>query len=260
MQPPLLELNNVSIARGDRVALRQVTLRVSVGEHTAILGPNGSGKSTLIKTINRECYPLLEDPDSRIRLFGRDRWHVFELRSLLGIVTQDLVDAYKRDFTGREVILSGFFSSVGVWPHHEVTAAMRDKAEEVLRLMEVEHLADRPMDELSTGEARRLLIGRALVHEPQALLLDEPTNSLDLRALYELREILRKLVGRGITLLLVTHHLPDVIPEIGRVILLKDGQVFRDGPKADVLTSGSLSELFGLPVQLQEQDGYYHLW
>ncbi|MFN0171833.1 MAG: ABC transporter ATP-binding protein [Bryobacteraceae bacterium] len=257
---PLLEFRNVSIARGERVALHSLNLKIALGEHTAILGPNGSGKSTLIKAINRECYPLLVEDDSWVRLFGRDRWNVFDLRSLLGIVTQDLLDSYKRDFTGREAILSGFFSSVGVWPHHEVTAAMRQKADEILHLLEVEHLADRTMDELSSGEARRLVIGRALVHDPKALLLDEPTNSLDLRALYELRDIMRKLARRGITLLLVTHHLPDVIPEIGRVVLLKEGRVFRDGAKEEALTSASLSELFGLEIKLHEEDGYYHIW
>ncbi len=257
---PLLEFRNVTIARGERVALHSLNLKIALGEHTAILGPNGSGKSTLIKAINRECYPLLVEGESWVRLFGRDRWHVFELRSLLGIVTQDLLDSYKRDFTGREAILSGFFSSVGVWPHHEVTGAMRQKADEILHLLEVEHLAGRTMDELSSGEARRLVIGRALVHDPKALLLDEPTNSLDLRALYELRDIMRKLAQRGITLLLVTHHLPDVIPEIGRVVLLKDGRVFRDGTKQEVLTSAGLSELFGLDITLHEEGGYYHIW
>src|SRR5271165_4888863 len=116
------------------------------------------------------------------------------------------------------------------------------------------------MTEMSSGEARRILIARAMVHDPLALLLDEPSNSLDLYATLELRALLRKLARSGIGILIVTHHLPDIIPEICRVILLKDGRVFADGVKTDLLTAERLAELFGVPVELGKRDGYYHLW
>ena len=245
--------------RGDKTALHDITLRVRAGEHVAILGPNGSGKSTLIKTITRECYPLVL-PGSSLTILGRDSWNVFELRPLLGIVSNDLMSASTRDITGLEVILSGFFSSIGIQPYHHVTPEMLDKARAVLDLLEVPHLADRDMTTLSSGEARRILIGRALVHDPLALLLDEPTNSLDLRSALELQAIVRKLAQAGTGILLVTHHLADIIPEIDRVILLRDGRVFADGIKRALLTAERLTELFGLPVELVERDGHYHLW
>ena len=160
----------------------------------------------------------------------------------------------------REIILSGFFSSVGVWPHHIVEPHMEAKVDEVMQLLEIEHLADRPTNELSSGEAHRVVIGRALVNDPRALVLDEPSTSLDIRATRELRELLRKLAAAGKTLVLVTHQLPDLIPEMRRVILMRDGQVFRDGPTPAVLTSAHLSELFGLPLEVVEKNGYYHLW
>jgi len=137
---------------------------------------------------------------------------------------------------------------------------MREKAQEVLDLLEVSHLADRFMDEISSGEARRLLIGRALVHDPLALLLDEPSNSLDLHATLELRDFVRKLAQAGTGILLVTHHLPDIIPEIDRVILLQNGRIFADGDKQQLLSADRLTQLFGLPVELARRDGYYHLW
>jgi iron complex transport system ATP-binding protein len=165
-----------------------------------------------------------------------------------------------RDITGHELVLSGFFSSIGVQPYHHVTPAMLDKTEQVLQLLEIPHLAQREITELSSGEAHRLLIGRALVHDPLALLLDEPSNSLDFRAAIELREMLRKLALAGTGILMVTHHLPDIIPEMERVILLRQGHVFADGPKSELLTSGRLTELFDLPVELARRDGYYHLW
>jgi iron complex transport system ATP-binding protein len=245
--------------RGQKVALHDLTLQIGVGEHVAILGPNGCGKSTLIKTITRECYPLQREGSS-ITILGDDRWDVFTLRSLLGIVTNDLLAACSREFTGSEIVLSGFFSSVGVWPHHHVTPEMRAKAGEALDLLEIPHLADRPVEEMSSGEAKRVLIARALVHDPRALLLDEPTNSLDVFAQHELREILRKLAATGIGILLVTHHLADILPEIGRVIVLSDGRIVADGPKERILKAETLAGVFGLPVEISQRSGYYHLW
>jgi iron complex transport system ATP-binding protein len=258
--PPLLEFQNVTIHRGEKVALDGITLSIAAGEHVAILGPNGSGKSSLIKAITRELYPRFTGNGAGLRIMGRDRWNIFELRVMLGIVSNDLMQSCARDFSGREVVLSGFFSSIGIWPNHEVTAAMEQKADEVLELLEVTHLADRNVDEMSSGEARRILIGRALVHDPKALVLDEPTASLDLHAMHELRLILRKLARAGTSIIVVTHHLPDIIPEIDRVILIKKGRVLHDGAKRETLTSGSLTELFETPVELVERAGLYQIW
>jgi len=257
--PALLAFHHVSVMLGGKRVLHDITLKVGTGEHVAILGPNGCGKSTLIKTITRECYPLIE-PGSSLTILGRDTWNVFDLRSLLGIVSSELMRRCTREITGREMVLSGFFSSIGLQPYHEITAAMMEKSSQVLGRLEARHLADREMTEMSSGEAHRLLIGRALVHDPLALLLDEPGNSLDFRAALELRDILRKLAQAGTGILMVTHHLPDILPEIDRVILLRQGRVFADGAKSELLTTERLSELFGLPVELARRDGYYHLW
>ena len=257
--PPLLAFRHVSVMLGGKRVLHDISLTIGAGEHVAILGPNGCGKSTLIKTITRECYPLAL-PESSLTILGRDTWNVFELRPLLGIVSNELMQRCTREITGREMVLSGFFSSIGVQPYHEVTTAMIEKTKQVLELLEAPHLADREMTEMSSGEAHRLLIGRALVHDPLALLLDEPSNSLDFRAALELRDILRKLAQSGTGILMITHHLPDILPEIDRLILLRGGRVFADGAKSELLTTERLTELFGLPVELARRDGYYHLW
>lgn len=256
---PLIELENVFVRRGDRLGLNGLTLTVQSGEHVAILGPNGSGKSTLIKTIMRECYPLIR-PGTRARILGRQNWNIFELRSHLGIVSNDLMAQCTRDITGRELVLSGFFGSIGVWPNHQLLPEMEETARQAIARLDALHLAGRWVDELSSGEARRLLIARALIHNPSTLLLDEPTTSLDLPALHEVRGHLRSLAASGVGLLLVTHHLDDIIPETERVILLREGAVYADGPKAAVLTSQCLSELFGVSVEVFERDGFYHAW
>lgn len=255
----MIEFENVSVMRGESLALRDVSLRIGLGEHVAILGPNGCGKSTLIKTITRECYPLVR-AGSSVRIMGRDHWNVFELRTLLGIVSSDLMTACTREVTGRDIALSGFFSSIGIWPHQQVTEEMHKKAEQALEMLEVAHLADRFTDEMSSGEARRVLIARALVHDPRALILDEPSTALDLFAQHELRLIFRKLAQAGIGIVMVTHHLSDLIPEIERVVLIDRGQIVADGPKSEILVAPRLSELFGLPLDLTERDGYYNLW
>ncbi len=256
---PLIELKHITVMRGTSIALHDISLTIGAGEHVAILGPNGCGKSTLIKTITRECYPLAR-PETSVAILGRSLWNVVELRGMLGIVSNDLMAQCTREITGFDVVLSGFFSSIGIWPNHHVTDTMRQQAADVLDLLEAPQLSLKPVSEMSSGEARRCLIGRALVHSPKALLLDEPSTSLDLSAQHELRETVRKLACAGIGILLITHHLSDIVPEIDRVILMRAGRIVADGPKADILTAASLRDLFGVDVELAQRDGYYHLW
>ena len=165
---PLLELENVTVVRGERAALHEVTLRIEAGEHVCILGPNGCGKSTLIKTITRECYPLARD-GSAMRILGRERWDIFELRTHLGIVSPDLLASCTTDSTGRDVVLSGFFSSTRIFPHHHPESEHLRKAEAALQRLGIAHLAERPLMQMSSGEAKRTLIARALVHQPHTL-------------------------------------------------------------------------------------------
>ena len=233
-------------------------MRIDAGEHVCILGPNGCGKSTLIKTITRECYPVARG-GSEISIYGKQIWDIFELRLLLGIVSPDLLASCTTTATGRDVVLSGFFSSTRVFPHHQVRKDLRQRADTLLERVGAAHLADRPVVEMSSGEAKRILIARALVHSPKTLLFDEPSNTLDIAAQYQLRETMRQLARDGIGILLVTHHLPDIIPEIERVILLREGRVLADGPKPDILTPEMLQRLFGVPVTITRDDGYFHL-
>ncbi len=261
--PPLLELRNVRVMRAEgRLGLDGVTLRIGVGEHVCILGPNGCGKSTLIKTLTRECYPLVEEGAS-MSILGRDRWDVSELRSLLGIVSPDFLASCALDAsgaTGRDVVLSGFFSSTRIFPHHRVEPDLVARADAALARIGIAHLADRSLLEMSSGEAKRTLIARALVHEPGTLLFDEPSNALDIGAQLALRGTLRDLALSGTGILLVTHHVSEIIPEIERVVLLGAGRVVADGPKDEVLTEARLSAVFGVPLRLLRHDGGYHLY
>src|SRR5712664_3474074 len=254
--PPLLALHHVTVMRGEFTALQDITLRVEAGEHVCILGPNGCGKSTLIKTITRECYPVANEGSS-ISIFGRERWNVFELRSRLGIVSPDLLASCTSDATGRDVVLSGFFSSTRIFPHHAPSPELLEKTTAALARLGIAHLAGRPVAQMSSGEAKRTLIARALVHEPQTLLFDEPSNTLDIAAQIQLRETMRQLAQAGLGILLVTHHVSEIIPEIERVVLLREGRILAEGRKQDLLTSERLSSLFAANIQIAHRDGYY---
>jgi iron complex transport system ATP-binding protein len=258
-KPPLLDFHNLRVMRGQKIALDDFSLCIGADEHVAILGPNGCGKSTLIKTITRECYPVARE-DSWMKLLGRDSWDVFELREHMGIVSNDLMLSCTGDASGRDVVLSGFFSSTAIWPNHTVDPEKIKLASAALAELKISHLAERPVCEMSSGEARRVLIARALVHKPGALLFDEPCNSLDLSAQHSLRQIMRALANSGTAIILVTHELADIVPEIGRVVLMDRGRVVADGPKAEILQVERLAALFGVKVDMFQRDGHYHLW
>jgi len=257
---PFLELEHVNVARGENVVLHDINLRVDAGEHIAILGPNGCGKSTLIKTMTCECYPLALE-GTRVRIFGRERWDLTELKKRLGMVSPELPGRPTLRTSGRDVVLTGFFSSSTLWPNLVVTAAMRARAEEVLELVGAVGIAEKPVGEMSAGEQRRVMIGRALVGSgAEMLLLDEPSNALDLAAQQVLREMLRRLARQGTGILLITHHIADILPEIERVILMRAGRIVADGPKAELLRAEVLGELFGTAVRVTERDGFFHAW
>ena len=255
---PLIDFNNITVLKGEnQKVLDGISLKIYKGENVAILGPNGAGKSSLIKTITREYYPIFQEHGCSFKIWGQESWDVFDLRFLLGIVSNDLQFICTREITGMEMVLSGFFSSIGLFKEH-LTPQMKKKAAQIIEFLEIGHLQDRKMNAMSFGEARRFLIGRALVHDPKALILDEPGNSLDLHALHKFTDILSKIARSGISIILVTHNLSDIIPEIKRVILMKDGRIANDGPKDKVLTRANITKLFEAPMDIIRKNDYYY--
>jgi iron complex transport system ATP-binding protein len=262
--PPVLELHNASLLKDDHRILDNLTLTIREGEHTAIVGPNGAGKSFLTKLLTHdERARAPEDGSSPVRVFGSDNWDVFELRSKLGIISADLHQRFiggnnEGRVRGEVAVLSGFLASQGILRYGAITDEMRRRAADALERMGASHLAKRWIDELSSGEARRVLLARALVTNPRALVLDEPTTGLDMVARHAFMERVRGIAREGTTLVLITHHIEEIVPEIERVILLRHGRVMASGPKRDVLTAERLTQLFDSPIALEESDGYYY--
>ena len=284
------------MVKDGRAVLDGLTLTIRTGEHTAIVGPNGAGKSVLVNLLAHQeravardtgaapgssarhpragvqatpappalwTAPPAHDIPGQVRVFGLDNWNVFELRAQLGIVSADLhhlfvVGNNEGRITAEAAVLSGFFASQGILRYSVVTDEMHRRTSEALTRMGVSHLARRRLNEMSSGEARRVLLARALVSSPRALLLDEPTTGLDLVARHDFMERVRHIARDGTTLILVTHHIEEIIPEIEHVILLRSGRIAADGPKRSVLTADRLSELFDAPITLEENEGYYY--
>ena len=255
---PLLEIRNATLWRGTTCVFRHLDLTVEQHERIAIVGPNGSGKTTLLKAINRELYPVVR-PDTVFRILGRDSWNVWELRKHIGVVSQDLQQRYTPTTTALEVVVSGFHSSIGV---HGILADRVDRrqldaARATLAELGIEALADTPLRSMSTGQQRRCILARALVHQPRTLVLDEPTAGLDFAASFDYLRRIRDLAAAGRNIVVVTHHLNEIPPEIDRVVLLQDGRIAADGQKREVLTEEKLSAVYETPVRVAEIDGYY---
>ena len=264
MRVPVLELTNATVKKDETVVLHGLNLTINEGEHTAILGPNGAGKSILVRLLTHEERPLpLDNGTAPVRVFGADNWNVWELRSQLGIVSADLHQRFvsgnsEGRITGEMAVISGVIASQGILRYSTITDDMRRRAADSLEKMGVAHLAKRWLNEMSSGEARRVLIARALVTKPRALVLDEPTSNLDVVARHSFLERVRQIAREGTTLILITHHVEEVIPEIERVVLMKHGRIAGAGSKSEMMTPQRLGELFEGSVVLDEIDGYYH--
>jgi iron complex transport system ATP-binding protein len=261
---PVLELVNASVVKGGVTILHALHLTIRDGEHTAIIGPNGAGKSTLVKLLTHHdrAWAGEDDAPPAVKVYGNDRWDVTELRAQLGVISSDMHQRFVAgnsagNLKAEDVVLSGLFATHGFLRPDQVTGVTRRRAAAALARVEAGHLAHKMMDEMSTGEARRVLIARALVTNPRALVLDEPTSGLDVVSRFRFLEQVEKVGREGTTLIFVTHHVEEIVPSVERVVLLKAGRVAFDGPTREMLTDAKLTEVFGAPVYVTERDGRY---
>ncbi len=256
MSAPLLDIQNAKVCRGESVVFNQLNLRIQQGESVAILGPNGAGKSTLLKLLTRELYPVVRD-NSFVKIFGSETVNVKQLREHIGWVSHDFQTNYLPITSGFDVVLSGLLGTIGHLYHHDVSEAQRQQTLDTLQRLELMPLKDRMFLHLSSGQQRRLLLARALIHQPATVIFDEPTSSLDLQGSFQLLQDMRHLARQQTAVILATHHLHEIIPEIERVVFIRDGAVIADGPKEKLLTTERISDLYGVAVRLVTENGYY---
>lgn len=255
-----LELRNVSVVRNGKRILRSVDLDIFKGENVAVIGPNGSGKTTLIKLLRGDIRPYYDETDpATMRIFGQERWNLFDVRSRMGVVSMDLQSMFRPDTFVHEVICSGFFNSLDVFRNHTVTQEIVQAVYEAAATMGIEDILDRDIENLSLGEMRRALIARALVTKPDLLVLDEPMTGLDIVMKSRFRAMFDILIDRGVSIVMITHDLTDIPASVRRIVMIRDGEVFADGDKRELLSDDRISELYGADIKVESQHGIYRM-
>lgn len=251
----LFELNNAVVKRAGQNILSVPSLSINEGEHVALLGPNGSGKSTLINVLTREILPLHTEP-SPVWFKGTDRIVLTDIKEAVGIVSSSMQQQIMVHLPAVEIVEGGLFGSLGLNQYTPHTEKSRSVALEVMDFLGVANLAYRDVMTLSTGQARRVLIARALVHDPSTVIFDEPCSGLDPEGMYNVRKSMRTLAQAGKGVVLVSHYPEDVIPEIQRVILLKEGMIFADGSKSELFRDDVMSSLFDVPLLIERKTNW----
>ena len=255
---PLFQIHDASVVRGGKTILHVGDFSLAEGEHVALLGPNGAGKSTFIQLLTREVFPLWrEEPPVRFR--GAARPQLADIKRTLGIVSSTMHDQVRVHLPVMDIVVGGLFGTLGVPLRGEVGEKDRALAADALDRLGIADLAPRDVMTLSTGQVRRVLVARELVRDPQVLIFDEPCTGLDPEGMYHVRNTMRLLAEEGRSVVLVTHYPEDIIPAIDRVLLIKDAQVFADGPKRELLNSRTMSDLFGVPLEVEQHEGWYAL-
>jgi len=253
---PVVAVEAVSFRRGETTILDGIDWRVEPGQHWALIGPNGSGKTTLLQVVTGYLWPT----SGVVSVLG-ERFGKVDLRALrrsIGWVSPSLAARMHRHDPALDVVLSGRFASIGLF-FDEPTDEDRAQAADLLAVMGCAHVGARPFGVLSQGEQQRVLIARALMASPRLLVLDEPTAGLDLAAREDLLEALQVLTEseEGPTILLVTHHLEEVVEGLTHVLLLNGGRVVAAGPKAEVATGDRLTETMGVAVEVVRRNGRF---
>ena len=256
----IIEFENIDVGYDEKVVLKNINLKIKSGEHFAILGANGSGKSTLMKLIQSQIHPR-HTKKFKKEIFGKSIYSIFDLKKELGIITNDLHNYFEKEagyLTGFEVVLSGFYSSIGVFTHQDFTKKQIQKAIEVMNFLEIIDLKNKKVSSMSTGQLRKCIVARALIHDPKAFVLDEPTVGLDIKAQINFIKLLQKISLKS-TIILVTHHLEEIFPEIKNVALIYNNTIFKIGKKEDILNSENLSTVFDIKIEVKQKNERYYI-
>ncbi len=257
-RPPLFELRDAQVRRTGKTILSVGSFSLAEGESVALLGPTGAGKSTFVQLLTREVLPLHRD-EPPVRFRGQDRPALSDIRACLGVVSGTMHDQVRVHLPAADVVAGGLFGTLGLPLRREVTEGHRRLAADALERLGIADLADRDVMTLSTGQVRRVLVARELVRDPGVLVFDEPCTGLDPEGMYHVREAMATLAAEGRSVVLVTHYPEDIVPAIGRVLLIGSARVVADGPKDELLRDDAMTGLFGVPLAVEERDGWYSL-
>ncbi len=253
---PLFRIRDASVVRAGSTILHVDDFTLAEGEHLALLGPNGAGKSTFIKLLTREVMPLYREA-APVVFRGNERPTLADIKSCFGVVSASMHAQMSVHLSVIDIVCGGFFGTLGLPRGVQTDDSMRDVAFAALEKLGIADLSARDVLTLSTGQVRRVLVARELVHDPQVLVFDEPCTGLDPQGMYQIRSTMRTLADEGRSIVLVTHYPEDIVPAIERVVLIKDAAIRADGFKRDLLTDETMSALFDAPLRVEERDGWY---
>ena len=254
----LFRIHDASVVRSGKTILHVRDFALREGEHVALLGPNGAGKSTFIQLLTREVFPVYRD-EPPVLFRGQERPQLAEIRRILGIVSSTMHEQIRVHAPSIDIVVGGIYGTLGLPMQYEVTEYDYQRALEALDRLGIAGVANQDIRTLSTGQARRVLIARELVRNPKVLVFDEPCTGLDPEGMYHVRESMSTLAAEGVSIILVTHYPEDIVPAIGRVLLIRNAEVYADGPKEQMLRGEVLSDLFGVPLVVDVHEGWYSL-
>lgn len=250
----IISLDNVSYIRNGKYILKDINWHVNRGEHWVILGPNGSGKTTTLNMVNGYIFP--SQGHVKVLEFEFGHSSIIELRKRIGWVSSALSQFIPTNDYPLHIVLSGKFASLGLWEKVDDDDIAR--ANEILDLLKIRHLAERKYGMLSQGEKQKVLIGRALMNHPDIIIFDEAFNGLDIFARHDMEITINELAEGNITFILVTHNTDEILPVFGKALLLKDGQVHSQGDIDDMIQYDNLSDFYGANVDVfKHKDRFY---
>lgn len=250
----IISLDNVSYIRNGKYILKGINWHVNRGEHWVILGPNGSGKTTTLNMVNGYIFP--SQGHVKVLEFEFGHSSIIELRKRIGWVSSALSQFIPTNDYPLHIVLSGKFASLGLWEKVDDDDIAR--ANEILDLLKIRHLAERKYGMLSQGEKQKVLIGRALMNHPDIIIFDEAFNGLDIFARHDMEITINELAEGNITFILVTHNTDEILPVFGKALLLKDGQVHSQGDIDDMIQYDNLSDFYGADVDVfKHKDRFY---
>ena len=252
------DLKNINVYIDQKEVLSNINISLNHGENTLILGPNGSGKSTFLKLLNRSIHPITSN-NSSFKLFNKENINIWDLRKKIGFLFKEMEQRVNIGVTLYDVIISGFSGTFNSRYSKLLSEREKIKIDNLINEWGLNNIISNEFKSLSDGQKRRALLARALVYEPDILVLDEPFCNLDIKSNFILNRNLSKLIEQSVNIVYVTHNLESILPKTNRVILIKEGKIFKDGSPNELVNSKILSYLFNISINVIEQEGYWRM-
>ncbi len=259
MNPKIwLELTNIDVIKEGKYLLRNINLKLYEGEIITILGPNGSGKSSLVSLINRTIYPISRNGSS-IKIFGKEQINIWQLKKYISIVNHDLNQRINTRITVRDLIQSGLYGSIGINRNEVINSIDLERTDTIINQFGLKRISQERYHFLSDGEKRNVLIARAMISNPKVLILDEPTINLDMKSLFNLFEIIGKLISSKVTIIFITNNIDSILKQTNKIILLKDGMILEQGNPNQIMQTDTINYLYDTNVELLNINGNWRV-